>query len=122
MKRLDGKLILLADDESSVRQAIAWVLAEAGATVTQATNGTQALEEYLGGQFDCVVTDYNMPGMKGDGLALAIKTSNPKLRVVMVSGFAESVLVNGRLPWFLDALVPKTCRMDDLLAAIASQM
>jgi CheY-like chemotaxis protein len=118
MKRLEGKNILLADDEFSVRLAFAMMLDAAGAPVTQATNGTEALEAYQAGRFDCVVTDYSMPGMKGDALALAIKTRNPKQRVVMVSGFAESVLVNGRLPWFIDALVPKPCGMDDLLEAV----
>lgn len=118
MKRLDGKHILLADDEFSVRLAFAMMLDAAGAKVTEAANGTEALEAYRAGQFDCVVTDYSMPGMKGDALALAIKTRDLKQRVVMVSGFAECVLVNGRLPWFIDTLVPKPCGMDDLLEAV----
>lgn len=119
MKRLEGKRILLVDDEESIRSTLFIMLGEVGgASVTEAGNGAQALALYQTTQYDCVVTDFNMPGLKGDALALAIKTTNPKQRVVMVSGFAESVLVNGRLPWFIDALVSKPCRMDDLLEAV----
>ena len=118
MKQLEGKHILLTDDEFSVRLSLAMMLDAAGATVTAAANGAQALKLYALGNYDCVVTDYNMPDVRGDALARAIKAANPGQRVVMVSGFAESVLVNGQLPAFIDALLPKPCRMAELLAAV----
>lgn len=118
MKQLAGKHVLLADDEFAVRLSLAMMLDAAGANVVAAVNGDQALELFRTGQYDCVVTDYNMPGLKGDALAHAIKTTHPDQRVVMVSAYAESALVNGQLPWFIDALVPKPCRMDALLMAV----
>ena len=118
MKLLLKKHILLVDDEVDVRLSLAMLLEAAQATVTEASSGTQALALYSTGKFDCVVTDYNMPGLKGDALARAVKTANPRQRVVMVSGFPEAVLVSGHPPWFIDALLPKPCALKDFLNAM----
>lgn len=118
MKRIEGKQILLVDDEDGVRLSIHMLLVACGALVTEASNGVAALELWRTGKFDCVVTDYKMPNMRGDTLAETIKTANPKQRVVMLSGFAPEVLREGKLPWFIDVLLHKPCSMDELLQAI----
>lgn len=118
MKRIEGKKILLVDDEESVRSSIQMLLESSGAIVTEASNGGDALKLWEAGTFDCLVTDYKMPNMRGDALAEIIKTANPRHRVVMLSGFAPEVLRDGRLPWFLDVLLHKPCSMEELLCAI----
>jgi CheY-like chemotaxis protein len=119
MKRLDGKRILLVDDEEMVRTAIELLLVACGAVVTQSPSGEDALQVWKQDRFDCVLTDYKMPNMRGDELARTIKTANPAQRVVMVTGFAPEVTPDGKLPWFLDVLLHKPCSMPELLAAIA---
>jgi CheY-like chemotaxis protein len=115
---LQGRRILLVDDEHGVREILAMVLELHGAEVTQAAHARQALELYGQHPFDAVVTDYNMPGMRGDALAETVKKRRPTQRVIMVTAFAENVLRNGVLPWFLDALCLKPCSMADLVAAV----
>jgi CheY-like chemotaxis protein len=119
MKRLEGQRILVADDESGVRELIAMGLAYHGAEVTTAENGAEALRAFRCWKFDCIITDYSMLGMKGDALALTIKRDQPAQRVVMLSGFAAAVLQQGRLPDFLDALLNKPCDLRDLVEAVA---
>jgi len=119
MKQLDGLRILFAEDEEGWRVACRMLLEALNARVTEAGNGEEALRLYHAGEFDCVLTDYTMPGMEGDALAIAIKAVNPDQRVVMCSGYAEPVVPNGQLPWFLDAFVPKPPRnMNDLFQAL----
>lgn len=116
---LHGKRALIADDEQDIRGVIRIVLECLGVDVTEAGDGEEALTIYSREPFNLVLTDYAMPKMRGDALARAIKNINPKQRVVMVSGFAEQVLENGRLPAFIDVLVPKPCSMDQLTDALA---
>jgi CheY-like chemotaxis protein len=113
-----GQRALLADDEPVVREAICMLLEFMGLIVTEADNGAEALDLYRAGEFDVVVTDYNMPLLRGDALAEAIKALNPQQRVVMVSGFAEHILRDGKLPATIDILVHKPCKLDDLAVAL----
>ena len=60
--------ILAVDDSASMRQMVAFTLKGAGHTVTDASDGQQALTIAKTQSFDLVLTDVNMPVM--DGLAL----------------------------------------------------
>ena len=118
MNFINGKRILLVDDEASVRDTLRFLLTSLGGEVTEAEDGAGALAHYRRGRFDVVITDYNMSHMRGDELAAAIKTLNPTQRIVMISGFPERVLRSGRRPDTVDAILAKPCRLEDLLAVL----
>ena len=64
-----GARILVVDDSRVTRRIIAGYLQEAGYRhVEQAGDGREALEKLEGGEFDLVLTDWNMPHL--DGLEL----------------------------------------------------
>jgi two-component system response regulator PilR (NtrC family) len=68
-------LILVVDDEQSMREFLAICLRRAGHTVTAVTNGSEALAKLRSNPFDVVVTDLRMPGdIDGLGILKAIKT------------------------------------------------
>ncbi len=113
-----GKRALLADDEHGVRIVLRLLMECMGLEVVEASNGQEALECYQRGKFDYVVTDYNMPEKRGDALAREIKCLNPQQRVVMISGFAGRILEDGRLPSYIDVLLPKPCSMKQLAEAL----
>ena len=83
--------ILIVDDFSTMRRIIKNLLRDLGFTNTQeADDGTTALPMLQNGNFDFVVTDWNMPGMQGIDLLKAIR-ADAKLKhlpVLMVT--AES--------------------------------
>lgn len=118
MNETSRRSILLVDDDANVRQALARLLEGMGLAVTEAADAPTALGLFGAGQFDCVVTDYTMPGMKGDELARLIKTAKPTQRVVMISGCAETVCIHGCQPACLDALLARPCNRAELQAAI----
>ncbi|KAA0581168.1 response regulator [Azospirillum sp. B21] len=87
----EGAVILLVDDEDSVRRYLRLVLEEAGCTVVEASDGREALERYdeAGGLFDAVVSDVSMPRMNGLELARALETRNQLLPILFLTGYAS---------------------------------
>lgn len=65
--------ILIADDSNSMRQMVAFTLKGAGYEVTEAVDGQDALAKVQSGQYDCVITDLNMPNMDGITLTKNIR-------------------------------------------------
>jgi CheY-like chemotaxis protein len=85
-----GTLILVEDDKM-VRKMTASILQEAGYTVLEAGDGSEALElarQHEGG-IDLVITDMVLPGMNGREVAKRLLRSRPDLKVLYVSGYAE---------------------------------
>jgi signal transduction histidine kinase/ActR/RegA family two-component response regulator len=85
---LEGRHMLVVDDEEPVRSVIARFLRRRGATVTEAADGVEALECVKHESFDGVITDLRMPRMDGEQLHAALLVQHPALaaRLVMLSG------------------------------------
>jgi two-component system, cell cycle sensor histidine kinase and response regulator CckA len=83
--------ILLVEDEEGLRALNARGLASRGYTVLEAGNGVEAIEvlERLGGRVDLVVSDVVMPEMDGPTLLRELRTRDPSLKIIFVSGYAE---------------------------------
>ena len=110
-----GKHILVADDEPAVREAISMLLSVDEHTVAEAENGAQALDLFTKGKFDIVITDFEMPVMKGNELAVNIKRLAPKQPVLMVTAYDRPI--NPQNP--VDLVINKPFKLDDLREAIA---
>lgn len=85
-----AQTVLLVDDEPLVRAATADMLAELGYSITEAESAEAALvllEEGL--TFDLLVTDHLMPGQSGAELAREVSQRLPKLKTLVVSGYAD---------------------------------
>ena len=83
--------ILLVEDEEGLRALNARGLASRGYTVLEAGNGVEAIEvlESAAGDVDLVVSDVVMPEMDGPTLLKELRTRNPNLKIIFVSGYAE---------------------------------
>jgi two-component system cell cycle sensor histidine kinase/response regulator CckA len=83
--------ILLVEDEEGLRQLNARGLASRGYTVLEAGNGVEAIEvlERSDGRVDLVVSDVVMPEMDGPTLLRELRTRDPTLKIIFVSGYAE---------------------------------
>ncbi|HEX6251903.1 MAG TPA: ATP-binding protein [Gemmatimonadaceae bacterium] len=92
--------ILLVDDAERLRPLLSRSLVERGYNVIQAGNGSEALElsrEHIG-PIHLLVTDLVMPGLSGPALADELVAQRPDIRVLFMSGYAESaVAAGGRL-------------------------
>ena len=87
--------ILLVEDEAAVRQSTREFLNLSGYTVLEAANGEDALHiarEYLG-PIHLMVTDVVMPHLGGAQLAEQLAAERPQMKVLFVSGYAESTIL-----------------------------
>jgi len=102
-----GVEILVVDDDQAVREAIKSVLEYSGHVVRTADGGKAALELLAQCPFDIVITDFSMPGMRGDQLVAHIREQFPDQPIIMVTGFIDDYAMFGRLTTSVDALLFK---------------
>jgi two-component system cell cycle sensor histidine kinase/response regulator CckA len=86
-----SETILLAEDETVVRDLVQEILEQAGYTVLAAPDGREALKlsKTHSGGIDLVVTDVVMPGMSGRDLAERLWLSRPDTKVLYISGYTD---------------------------------
>jgi CheY-like chemotaxis protein len=113
------KSILVVDDEPLVCDAVKMMLSFDGHQVQTAASGPEALAMLEKGAFDLVITDFEMPNMKGDELAAAIKARSPKQSVVMITAYAEMLQTSGTGLPGVDCLISKPFLLQNLRDAIA---
>ena len=80
-----GKRVLVAEDQEPVRACLRMLLEMEGHQVTEASNGAEALKAFASGHFDLVITDFEMPVLNGNELAVRIKQLAPSLPILMIS-------------------------------------
>jgi len=82
-------VLLLVEDEAPVRLLAARALRRAGWTVLEADCAEAALD-ISAAQLACVVSDVIMPGLDGPGLVQALRRHQPRLRALLISGYADA--------------------------------
>ena len=86
--RITGKRILLAEDQQGVRDTIKYLLRMDEHVITEACDGEEALDLYRRQTFDLVITDFSMPRMCGDELAVNIRKISPSQRILMITAYS----------------------------------
>jgi CheY-like chemotaxis protein len=111
--------ILVVDDEPAVGDAIKMMLKFDGHAVQTASGSKEALSLLEQDKFDLIITDYSMPGMKGDELAAVIKQRLPHQPIIMISAYAEMLKSYGYPLTGVDFMLSKPFFMADLREAVA---
>jgi len=88
--------ILIVEDEEGVRKVLVEMLTHQGYQVLVAASGGEALELFHRhrGPLDLLITDVIMPKMSGRELADQLRISRPDLKVLFVSGYTDTAIVN----------------------------
>ncbi|WP_237482803.1 PAS domain-containing protein [Lichenibacterium dinghuense] len=92
-----GETVLIIDDEPTIRMLVSDVLAELGYASLEAGDGASGLAMLRStGRIDLLVTDVGLPGgMNGRQVADAARALRPGLKVLFITGYAESAAVGG---------------------------
>jgi two-component system cell cycle sensor histidine kinase/response regulator CckA len=119
--------ILLVEDEDGLRALNARGLKSRGYSVLEAGNGVEAIEALAqnGGRVDLVVSDVVMPEMDGPTMLKEMRKSNPALKIIFVSGYAEEAFAKS-LPPNDDrkqfSFLPKPFTLKQLVGAVKEAM
>jgi CheY-like chemotaxis protein len=87
-----GELILVVDDDDSVRQVTQWTLEAFGYRTVLASNGAEAVAIYLSRVLEIavVLTDMMMPVMDGFATIQVLQKINPKVCIIGASGLVSN--------------------------------
>lgn len=110
--------ILVVDDEEIIRESLSYILKKEGFYVEEAANGKIALDKFRENSFDLVITDLEMPVMKGVELMEQVKTLNVQTAIMVITAFgsletAISALRNGASDYIL-----KPVEFDELIIKV----
>ncbi|MGO9302268.1 MAG: response regulator [Candidatus Korobacteraceae bacterium] len=83
------KAILFVDDHEVLARLSCEILEMQGYRAVSAYNASDALEKFKREKFDILVTDFRMEGMNGLELARQIHASDPKVPVIIVTGYGH---------------------------------
>jgi len=83
--------ILVVDDEDQIRQLIRETLEQAGYHVTEARDGTEALQQYRLAQADLVIMDILMPDQDGLETTATLRREFPNVKVIAITGGSDMI-------------------------------
>jgi PAS domain S-box-containing protein len=90
-----GETVLVVEDEPVVRAVILEMLGEQGYRTREAVDGPSGLRILRGDErIDLLVTDVGLPGMNGRQLADQARETRPELKILFITGYAESAAIS----------------------------
>jgi DNA-binding response OmpR family regulator len=116
----ERKRLLVVDDEAPVLRLVSRILATDNYDVSSAGSGEAAVRMIQQPGFDGIdllVTDLMMPGMNGRELANLVRQANPLVRVLYVTGFADSLFTGLKELASGESFIEKPFGADGLLEA-----
>jgi DNA-binding NtrC family response regulator len=116
--------ILAVDDDRMILHLLEEVLRTAGYRVLIADGGWSAIQTYesLGGPIQLLLTDVIMPDLTGPVLAERLRSRQPDLQVLFISGFHDAELVQRFVSIKGFSLLPKPFTVEGLLREVKQSL
>jgi signal transduction histidine kinase/DNA-binding response OmpR family regulator len=117
---LGTERILFVDDERPIADMSRQRLSLLGYRVTVAHSSLEALDRLTAGpeDFDLIITDMTMPQMSGDRLAMEAKKINPKVTIILCTGYSKKISPAKAAAIGIDAFLMKPVAADEMAATI----
>lgn len=118
--RLDGRVILVVDDEPALADMLCTCLERLGAEVAAVSDPALAIEALREdpGAWSALVTDFDMPGLTGKDVAQAARQSDPAMPVFLVTALGTR-RAEGGLDRLVDAVFDKPVDLGRLARLLA---
>jgi PAS domain S-box-containing protein len=118
----NGELILVVDDEDSIRDITKTSLETYNYKAITASDGIEAIALYAEhrDEISVVLTDMLMPSMDGLTTIRTLKKINPNVKIIAVSGLASTDKVNAAIDIGVKAFLPKPYTAKQLLQTIGA--
>jgi len=120
----NGERILFIDDEHSIVDMMRQLLEHIGYMVTTSTNSSEALDIFKNNrdQFDLIITDMTMPEMTGVDLAREIHILEPKMPIILCSGYSEIINKSNAKSFGIDTYLKKPIDKQTLAKVVKSSL
>lgn len=113
-------LVLIVDDEAPIRELQSRMLTQAGFDTVLVDEAEKALAVIRDGKaVDLVIADVHMPNMNGDEMARRIRAIRPDLKILFVTGFADTLFNSQPVLWENQAYLDKPFTRRGLLEAVS---
>lgn len=112
--------ILVAEDDSHIRQGLTDTLESESYTVVEAENGAQAIERFHGQDFDLILLDVMMPEKSGYDVCRDIRKKNQDIPIIMLTAKGEEIDKVVGLELGADDYITKPFGVHELLARISA--
>jgi DNA-binding response OmpR family regulator len=113
----DATRVLVIDDEAVLRGLLREMLFACGYEADVAENGAAGLARYQARRHRAVITDLLMPGMNGFEVVAALRTIDPEVRIIMLTGSAPALTTERARQWGI-TLLHKPIALRELKAAV----
>ena len=116
------KKVLIAEDESAIREIIAITLKRAGYEVTEACDGQQAIDIYnsKNGAFDVVLLDIMMPNVDGLEVCKTLRNQSSTVGIIMLTAKTQEMDKVSGLLMGADDYITKPFSPSELMARVDS--
>jgi two-component system cell cycle sensor histidine kinase/response regulator CckA len=116
--------ILVVDDEAAVREITVEILRQLGYQAAAAENGARAVELAAAARppFDCVLLDLTMSGLSSEETLRALRQTDARLAVVIMTGLSEQEVVARFGKLALDGFLPKPFTAHELHSRLQSAL
>lgn len=112
------KLVLIVDDEETIRTVLKRILDREGYQVIQASNGLEALDRMKEQPAQFVISDINMPELDGLELLVKLKDKYPETKVLMITGYGTEYSPTMVVSAGADYFIAKPFRPDEIATTL----
>jgi PAS domain S-box-containing protein len=115
-----SEMILVVEDEQILQDIVKNVLTSKGYRILTAADGVEAVELYMLHRNDIslVIADVGLPRLSGSEVFLKLKRLNPRVKVILASGFLEPGFKADIMKSGVQEVIKKPYHPDDLLRSI----
>jgi nitrogen-specific signal transduction histidine kinase/ActR/RegA family two-component response regulator len=118
----NGELVLVVDDEASIREVTKQTLESYNYTVVTASDGAEGVVRFTENRdaICLVVTDIMMPVLDGKHMIASLRKINPKIKVIASSGLIDKTMTNidEKIP--VDAFIDKPYTAEKLMELVTA--
>jgi two-component system chemotaxis response regulator CheY len=114
--------ILLVDDSKTMRMIVQRAIRQAGfrgLAITEAENGTDALEKLKGGQPKLILSDWNMPGMNGIDFLTQVRAQKNQVPFGFITSEASAAIKEQAMNSGASFLITKPFSPEDVQEALS---
>ena len=115
---MDRKTVLVVDDEEIIRDFLFEVLND-DFEVSTASDGDVAIDKLKEQRYDLVITDLKMPRVSGDEVVKFAIQSDPKAKVIVITGYSSLYSVSKSANHGASAFLSKPFSIKELMQTVA---